>query len=368
MHRGYPCADCRLPKTRRREALIHMRLAQISPLDSTADCVRLLRHLSETRLEPPVWRRSRPHLLLEGATCDAPVATEGATCRLHVDAYVRGVPLSPNQLVTVPGAGDFAIESIRAAPELVPVQGSGSGAGVAGHHDTAELPVLAEPNERRCGALNDASVLLSPASISKVPDEQQSNINAPPLVDTAPAANLYLALADRARECGHARREVPQLENEAEAMEEEQTWPDADEIAQAQAETRAHLAPGTSDYQACWILDDDEHERPASHERDDAPAAAAGSGDAEMAAGESAAAVEDDDDADMATEADGGEAASAEEVRELRRRRRRQAEEEDLLYPDEVDTPHETPARVRTFGFSAATPTPFLRRAGLCVS
>ena len=124
---------------------------QISPLDSTADCVRLLRHLSETRLEPPVWRRGRPHLLLEGATCDAPpAAAEGAPCRLHIDAYVRSVPLSPNQLVTVPGAGDFALESIRAAPELVPAQGSG---GVPPGQSTEDLPVLAVPDERRCGSV-----------------------------------------------------------------------------------------------------------------------------------------------------------------------------------------------------------------------
>ena len=139
-----------------------------------------------------------------------------------------------------------------------------------------------------------------------------------------------------------ACREVPQLENEAQAMDEEQTWPDAAEIARAQADTRANLAPGTSDYQACWILDDDEHERPASHDG----AAPAGAPDADMA--ENASVFEGDDgDDDMATEADEGEAASAEEVRELRRRRRRQEAEDDLAYPDEVDTPHDTPARVR---------------------
>lgn len=51
-------------------------------------------------------------------------------------------------------------------------------------------------------------------------------------------------------------RENPQAED---AMDMDQTWPTQEEMAGSGDITqKRRLAPGTSDYQACWILEDDE--------------------------------------------------------------------------------------------------------------
>lgn len=45
----------------------------------------------------------------------------------------------------------------------------------------------------------------------------------------------------------------------AETMDMEQTWPTQEEMEGGAGDPpQRRLAPGTSDYQACWILDDDE--------------------------------------------------------------------------------------------------------------
>jgi AARP2CN (NUC121) domain len=91
------------------------------PLDTTADCVQLLRAVVEMKVEAPAWRRSRAQLLVEGVAF-SPDA-DAATGTLVLDAYVRHGALCANQLVAVPGSGDHHVESISAVRELVPQPG-----------------------------------------------------------------------------------------------------------------------------------------------------------------------------------------------------------------------------------------------------
>ena len=133
-------------------------MVQVTPLDAAGECVQLLRQLSEAAVEAPVWRRQRPHLMVEGATYQA--ATDGTgTCTLALDAYVRNVGLSANQVVAVPEAGDFGIGSVLAAPEQVPLPGRL-------HHEVqplandADLPVLAKPDEDRCVTMLGGATVL----------------------------------------------------------------------------------------------------------------------------------------------------------------------------------------------------------------
>jgi AARP2CN (NUC121) domain len=91
------------------------------PLDTIADCVQLLRALVELKIEPPMWRRGRPQLLIEGAAFEP--HSDASFGTLRIDAYVRHVGLCANQLVAVPGGEDHQIESISAAQELVPLPG-----------------------------------------------------------------------------------------------------------------------------------------------------------------------------------------------------------------------------------------------------
>lgn len=121
---------------------------QVAPLDTVADCVTLLRHLVSLNIEPPMWRRARPHLLIEGSVFfkATPEATTGT---LLLDTYVRHVGLSANQIVAVPGGGDFSIDKIWAAPEHVPQQEKRQ-AGMALLDEQHDLELLAQADEDKC--------------------------------------------------------------------------------------------------------------------------------------------------------------------------------------------------------------------------
>lgn len=92
--------------------------------DGAADAAALLRTLADAAPTLPVWRRARPCIVVQGATfvpdCGNGMAQqqqEQQQGELRLTGYVRAGGLSANQLVTVPGAGDFQIARIEAAPE-----------------------------------------------------------------------------------------------------------------------------------------------------------------------------------------------------------------------------------------------------------
>lgn len=143
---------------------------QVAPLDTMADCVTFLRHLVSLNVEPPLWRRSRPHMLVEGAVFAKanPEATAGT---LLLDAYVRHVGVSANQIVAVPGTGDFSIDKIWAAPEHVPQQ-EGRQAGMVLLDEQQDLELLAQADGDKCASSLLSSCLQAPRGcgfISVVP-------------------------------------------------------------------------------------------------------------------------------------------------------------------------------------------------------
>lgn len=155
----------------------------------------------------------------------------------------------------------------------------------------------------------------------------------------------------------HACRELVIRENPdaAEQMDTEQTWPTEEELTAA-VPRRRRLPPGTSDYQACWILDDEDEE--GDDEDDDgvsdgqggaaeasAPAAGGGATGSVVGGGEGMD-FSSDGGSDMDVEEE--EPLDLEEMQRIRAERRRRAVDDDLQFPDEMDTPHEVPARVRS--------------------
>lgn len=109
----------------------------------------LLRHLVGLKVEPPLWLRARPHLFIEGAVFSKGSTPEATTGTLLLDAYVRHVGLSANQIVAVPGCGDFNIDKIWAAPERVP-QREMQQAGMVILDDQQELELLAQADDQKC--------------------------------------------------------------------------------------------------------------------------------------------------------------------------------------------------------------------------
>ncbi|KIZ05338.1 hypothetical protein MNEG_2614 [Monoraphidium neglectum] len=230
--------------------------------DGAADAQQLLRHLADAAPQPPVWRRQRAAVLVQEAAFSLDPAGNAADGQqqqqqqqeqqqqqqqqqpagtLRLTGYVRGAGLSANNLVTVPGAGDFQLLAIEGPPDPA-AHGHGHGARAApngGDSDMADagggagaLPVLAAPD--------------------------------PELQDSA------------------ARENAP------DPLMGEQTWPTDEELreaelaaaAAARAQKRRKLPPGTSDYQAAWIFDDMSGGESDDEEDEEAGGAgAAGAGD-----------------------------------------------------------------------------------------
>merc|ERR550519_5725 len=123
--------------------------------------------------------------------------------------YVRGAALSANKLVHIPGFGDFQVDRIETAVEPVRMQGS------RGDQEMVET-----------------------REVDKATQDRQE-------LDT---------------------------ENIPDCMEGEQTWPTEEEMLaaeQSRVSVVRKVPKGTSDYQACWIQEDDEDEDIAGSDSDD---------------------------------------------------------------------------------------------------
>ncbi|GLI68047.1 hypothetical protein VaNZ11_012370 [Volvox africanus] len=349
--------------------------------DTAADMAAVVRHLVEhPPAAPPLWRQQRPGIMVERAEYEplpeesaagpgpsaeftaSPGAGPGGT--LVVYGYVRGAGLSANQLVTVPGGGDYRILSIHA-----PRDPNALGAGRPLHVAAKPMEAETEAEATAAGMEMDqgaASGDVGPGRLIAQPDPEE---------------------ADQL-----VRENVP------EPGAEEQTWPTDEEMAAATApRTRRRKVPeGTSEYQAAWILDgedygDEEEEEEEGEEEDfgddpygmDADGASTSGGRAagrqrgdsgggmqmDLEEGDEVApelqTIPDDDD-DAGTDAGdtamlmdeegngeegGGYVAALEAVKQARRARRgnlgSEQELAQLEFPDEVDVPLNTMASVR---------------------
>lgn len=165
----------------------------------------------------PMSWRDNHPYMLADEVAFDPVSAE--TGVLKVTGYARGNPFNANRLVHLQNFGDFQIQQITDASLA---QGNSSGSG--GDMDE-DVKVIDTPN----------------------PEEQDDLI----------------------------------AENEPDFMNNEQTWPTEEEIAEADARVRRmrqldgeeqvkkRVPKGTSSYQAAWIFDDDDAEYSEEEEEED---------------------------------------------------------------------------------------------------
>ncbi|KAJ6508107.1 ribosome biogenesis protein tsr1 [Mycena vulgaris] len=260
--------------------------ARVFDLHAAADRLNALRALAEGKPTDVRWRDGRAWLLGES------VEWEDGT--LKVTGVARGAPLSVNRLVHLPNYGDFQISKIVSAPVAKPGKME------------VEPAVL-------CEAGDDADSLVS----SNDPDDMANEQTWP--------------------------------------TEEEMQGPGAAAIEPALPDAKQGTTPkvvrripkGMSEYQAAWIIDEDED--------DGEDADKAGSDDEAM---DDAVEEEEEEMQDMPVEEDHEMETDSrvafqdldmeEEDKQLETwRNRKREEEDDLTFPDEIDTPKDIPAQTR---------------------
>ncbi|CAA7261787.1 unnamed protein product [Cyclocybe aegerita] len=264
---------------------------RVFDLQASSERLNALRALSEGKPEDVRWKEGRSWLLGE--------STKWEDSILKVTGIIRGSPLSANRLIHIPDFGDYQISKIVSA--AIPRH----------RHNVAVMDVepviLAEPDS------STADSLIS----SNDPDD----------------------------------------------LTNEQTWPTEEEMDGVSDNTQADIPDavegttpkavrriprGMSEYQAAWILDDDEEDDGEDKE------------DKEDEGVRVNAMGEDEDEEmqdlpmdDVQTELDRREVhfqdldVEEEEEQLDKWRRRRREDDDDLSFPDEIDTPQDTPARTR---------------------
>ncbi|NXY35813.1 TSR1 protein, partial [Pomatorhinus ruficollis] len=286
--------------------------AKLFPLNTEQESSLLLRHLSSQKQRHLAFRDRRAHLLARAAEF-VPSQDSDLVGTLKVSGFVRGQTLNVNSLVHIVGHGDFQLSQVDAPPD----------------------PLSLNPRVVK-GQKRSQDMEVQDDSANGV-DEMEEDVK-------------VLMKADP------SKQESLQSEVVPDPMEGEQTWPTEEELQEAEDSLKANrkvvkVPKGTSKYQAAWIVDDGEE---GSEKGDDDD-------------------YEDDDmDDDLMEEAVSQEGESSEEeageeesetmtVSECLRDdqydekmeedeqmlERYKQERMDEMFPDEVDTPRDVPARVR---------------------
>ncbi|XP_055958411.1 pre-rRNA-processing protein TSR1 homolog [Patella vulgata] len=273
-------------------------------LDTPQDALMIVRQLTDQKLRPVYYRENRSHMVAENITFELE-SSESQFGVLKVTGYLRGRTLNVNGLVHLPGWGDFQMNQIDSATDPYPLQ----------------------PRKYKNKSTGDVDMEKETVHVlDKVDPKQQESLETEVIPDP---------------------------------MEGEQTWPTDEELAEAEAQAKnkilKRVPKGTSEYQATWIVDDDEVEEHNDKKEDD---------------------DEEDDDSDVDEFKDAMETVDSDEERneddeefetmtvtennddekydanmdmdeEIRVLEKLKEERQHAMFPDEVDTPMDIPARTR---------------------
>ncbi|XP_021732221.1 pre-rRNA-processing protein TSR1 homolog [Chenopodium quinoa] len=268
------------------------------PADTKDDLHKFLYILKDQRLKPPHWRNQRAYVASQKLEMLDHDSVSGK-CTLCVTGYIRARNLSVNQLVHVSGAGDYQL---------------------------SKIDILRDPY-----ALN--------------PRKEHDTMDA----DDVPDLQVISSLVPDS-----SKQEPLHVENVPDPLAGEQTWPTEAEMAEAEEnlkhKKKRKLPPGTSEYQAAWIVDESDEDDVESNDESEGGMVLDGveigvaSNDLDedqgsLDLGESDGETETDSmmvDGDMTREQ------IEDDIKRLK-----DAHAEDEEYPDEVDTPIDVPARKR---------------------
>ncbi|XP_008547061.1 pre-rRNA-processing protein TSR1 homolog [Microplitis demolitor] len=263
-------------------------------LNNSMDAYNLLRVLGEQEQQSIFYRKHRAHLMAEHINY-CPENDESGT--LKITGYLRGATLSVNGLVHVIGFGDFQMSQIDLPSDPYCLN-------TKGNMETDEVKVL-----------------------ERADPEKQESLEA---------------------------------ENTPDPMDAEQTWPTAEELEEAKREqmekkNTKRVPKGTSNYQAAWIIDDENDEAGDGDENDDEDEVEGEDGGEKMAVDkddwdEDASQADEEYETMTVSEAPIDEQKYDEDMDLIEERQamvRFKEAKEDAQFPDEVDTPQDIPARER---------------------
>ncbi|KAK3129271.1 hypothetical protein QOZ80_6BG0475740 [Eleusine coracana subsp. coracana] len=267
--------------------------------DTKDDLHKFMWLFKEQHLSSPHWRAQRPYVMSEKAWIESDDSP--GLCTLLVSGYLRAHNLSVNQLVHVSGAGDFQL---------------------------GQIDVLKDP---------------CPVSERKSSDVMETEDSGDQIVNTF--------VADP------SNQESLLVENVPDPIAGEQTWPTEEEMKEADISNKQRkfvkrkLPPGTSEYQAAWIVDTDDGDGDSDNDSQD------GSG---MVIDEQDHSDQGSDGSDIdavshftakfdeetGTEMADDENLTREQI-EAEIKKIKEANADDEEFPDEVETPLDVPAKKR---------------------
>eukprot|EP01090_Pellita_catalonica_P011683 TRINITY_DN235_c0_g2_i1.p1 TRINITY_DN235_c0_g2~~TRINITY_DN235_c0_g2_i1.p1 ORF type:complete len:773 (-),score=131.04 TRINITY_DN235_c0_g2_i1:298-2445(-) len=257
---------------------------RVLPFSSEPDVQQTIRFLSTQKVNRVRWRQ-RPYMLVSNANF---IETSPGKGILQVSGYLRGqYGMNVNGLIHIPDFGDFQMTEIQITPDPTPFT----------KRKKKKSKNAGSQNEMDCDDEKQQERFFS------VPSEQES------LESEAPVD--YMSLEQNL---------LPEEE-----LELEQEW-------------KVKAPKGTSDYQAAWLVDEDNESDLDDEEQlsfGDAVLAQTTKPDDEKEMADS-----DDDDSDD----DIGLNTAAEVDEEAAQKAR---EQEYIEFPDEIDTPMNVQARVR---------------------
>ncbi|XP_032901787.1 pre-rRNA-processing protein TSR1 homolog [Amblyraja radiata] len=275
-------------------------------LDTEQEATLVIRHMAMQKQKHLTFRERRSYLLAQHVAFE-PNEESGLVGTLKVSGYVRGKNLDVNKLVHIVGHGDFQMSQVDGPPDPMP---------------------------------------MNPKVTKKTPGAEE-------LVAEMEEDLKVLMKADSSKQESLETEVVP------DPMEGEQTWPTDEELREADEALKANkkivrrVPKGTSDYQAAWILDDEEGEDEEEESDDDDDM----EGQDLMGEAMSQASNESDDEGEATEECetmtlpesvrDDNYDEKIDESEEREMLEKYKQERMDEMFPDEVDTPKDVLARVR---------------------
>ncbi|NXU83337.1 TSR1 protein, partial [Xiphorhynchus elegans] len=283
--------------------------AKLFPLSTEQDSLLLLRQLSTQKQRHLSFRERRAHLLAYAAEF-LPGQESPLLGTLKVSGFVRRQPFDVNSLVHIVGHGDFQVSQVDAPPD----------------------PLSLNPRVAK-GQKRSQDMEVQDDSVNGT-DEMEEDVK-------------VLMKADP------SKQESLQSEVVPDPMEGEQTWPTEEELQEAEDSLKASrrvvkVPKGTSKYQAAWIVDDGEEGSEKDDDEDD---------DIDDFLMEEAVSQEGESSEEEPGEEESETMTVSECLRDEQYDEKMEEDEQmlerykqermDEMFPDEVDTPRDVPARVR---------------------